>query len=513
MQRRSVLVMLFVLTGGIALGAVLMQQYQQRHPAPGLASGDALVNAVTPATAQAAPLPLPESSTIADVAARVTPSVVSIFSKKEIKVPDYMRYPYGSSPFHRFFGVPPGFGPDQEGQTPGPGPGQGGELFQQGLGSGVIVSADGLILTNNHVVEQADEIKVELSDERQFEAEVVGTDPKSDIAVIRVKQKNLPAIAVADSSKVRVGDVVLAVGSPFGLTHSVTMGIISATGRANVGIIEGGYEDFLQTDAAINPGNSGGALINMQGELVGINTAIASRSGGYQGIGFAIPSSMAIGIRDALLKHGRVIRGWLGVAIQNLTPELAENMGVKARQGVLISDVSQGSPAAKAGLKRGDIVLKIDGQATNEVSDLRNLIAMKGKSAQVKLGLLRDNREREIAVELAELIDEQATIGATPAEGKQEQGLLSGLTVRNLDPATRKKNELSPDVNGVLVTEVGPRSPAARSGLRPGDVVLEVNRKPTPDVAAFKQAATGAGQRVLLLVDRGGNTIFLALAR
>ncbi|MBN2358175.1 MAG: DegQ family serine endoprotease [Deltaproteobacteria bacterium] len=509
MNRKNALAMFVVLMGGIAVGAVLMQHLDSRAPGAGATAGDALVNAVAPAIAVAAPLPLPEGSAIAEVADRVTPSVVSVFSKKEIKVPDYMQFPFGGSPFHRFFGIPPGMEPDLGQPAPGPG----GGWFQQGLGSGVIISADGLILTNNHVVAQADEIKVELSDERQLEAEVVGTDPKSDIAVIRVKEKNLPAIAVADSSRVRVGEVVLAIGSPFGLSHSVTMGIISAIGRANVGIIEGGYEDFLQTDAAINPGNSGGALVNMRGELVGINTAIASRSGGYQGIGFAIPSSMAMSVKDSLLKHGRVIRGWLGVAIQNLTPELAENMGVKARHGVLISDVTRESPAQKSGLRRGDIVLKIDGKATNEVSELRNLIAMKGKGATVRLSVLRDNREREIAVELGELVDDQAAVGTAPAEGKQEQGLLSGLTVRNLDPATRRKHDLPAETRGVLVTEVRSRSPAARSGLRPGDIVVEVNRSPTPDVEAFRKAAASADQRVLLLIDRDGNTIFLALSR
>ncbi|MFH1808615.1 MAG: DegQ family serine endoprotease [Pseudomonadota bacterium] len=499
MRRNRPWLLVIVLLGGVGVGSLLTQQLQSRHPAQ-TPPGDAVVQALAPSVARAAPLPFPDSSSIADVAERVTPSVVSVFSEKELRLPEGMVHPFADPFFRRFFGEPPQGGQDR----PMP--------KQQGLGSGVIVSSDGVILTNNHVVEAADTIRVGFSDGSDAEAEVVGTDPKSDLAVIRVKKKGLPSIAVADSAKARVGDVVLAIGNPFGLTHSVTLGIISATGRANMGITD--YENFLQTDAAINPGNSGGALVNLRGELVGINTAIASRSGGYQGIGFAIPSSMAVGIKDSILTNGRVIRGWLGVAIQNLTDELAETMSLKKKAGVLVSDVVKGSPADKAGVARGDVVTQVDGIDTNDASQLRNLIAQKGKNVRTRLSVLRDGKPRSIDVMLGELPDDDGTpVASKPGETQGESGLFEGVTVRNLDGPTRKRANLPPEVKGVLVSEVSRTSPAAEYGLRPGDVIVEINRTPTPDVGSFKKAAAKQGKRVLLLVYRDGSTIFLAIRR
>ena len=275
----------------------------------------------------------------------------------------------------------------------------------QGLGSGVIVSRDGLILTNNHVIESADEIIVSLSDGQKFKAKVVGTDPKSDLAVLRLQDspKNLKAMRFGDSSKLRLGEFVMAIGNPFGLSGSVTLGIVSAKGRANIGIVD--YEDFIQTDAAINPGNSGGALVNMRGELVGINTAILSRSGGYQGIGFSIPTNMVKPIMDSLVKNGRVRRGWLGVVITDVTPDVSKRLGMKRTKGVMIRDVQPGSPAAKAGLKRGDVVLTITGAEVNTSSRLRNLVALAGADESVTFRIFREGAVSEVKVRLGELPD------------------------------------------------------------------------------------------------------------
>ncbi len=508
MGHRSRLFSLVVLLGGIAIGALLTQQLRQPSgAASSLPPGqpDALVEALVPAQARAQRLGLGQDASIADVAARVTPSVVSVFSEKEVRVPEGMQHPFYSDPFfRRFFGAPQ----QRRGQGRRPTP------KQHGLGSGVVISADGIILTNNHVVEAADTIRVGFSDGREVVAEVVGSDPKSDVAVLRVKAKNLPALAIADSSASRVGDVVLAVGNPFGLSHSVTMGIISAKGRANMGITD--YEDFIQTDAAINPGNSGGALVNMRGELVGINTAIASRSGGYQGIGFAIPSNMAITIKSSILKHGRMVRGWLGVAIQNVNEDLAEALEIQRHSGVLISDVIEGAPAAQAGLKRGDLIVAVDGTETRDASQLRNVIAGKGRGARTKVKVLREGKPRSFTVTLGELPEEGAPLasgGGGSEELSEEQGLFAGLSVVELDRNTRRQQGIPAEVRGVLVSQLAPGSQAAEYGLRRGDVIVEINRRPTADLKAFRKAAKAKGKRVLLLVYREGSTIFLAIRR
>jgi len=366
---------------------------------------------------------LPGGQSIADVAAKVTPSVVNVFSEKvsQAATPDLS--PFFSDPFFHFFF-------DQPGRSFRDAP----RRREQSLGSGVIVGADGVIVTNNHVVAQAEKIRVALKDGRELEAKLVGSDPKSDVAVLRVDAKDLPAIAVADSSKIRVGDLVLAIGNPFGIGQTVTMGIISAVGRANIGITD--YEDFIQTDAAINPGNSGGALVTMDGLLVGINTAIVSRSGGYQGIGFAIPSNMAMQVKDSILKHGKVIRGWLGVAIQDVTEELSKSLEVPARSGVLVSDVTPDSPAAKAGLKRGDVITAIDGVKTTDSAHLRNLVALAGKGKKVKVDLLREGKEKSFEVTLGEQPADGTSAGLG-GEGTEDTGLFAGVSVQELDPAAR----------------------------------------------------------------------------
>jgi serine protease Do len=444
---------------------------------------------------------LPGGQSIADVAAKVTPSVVNVLSEKASRstAPDLS--PFFSDPFFNF-----NFFFDQPGRSFREAP----LRREQSLGSGVIVSADGVIITNNHVVAQAEKIRVALKDGRELEAKLVGSDPKSDVAVLRVDAKDLPAIAVADSSKIRIGDLVLAIGNPFGIGQTVTMGIISAVGRANIGITD--YEDFIQTDAAINPGNSGGALVNMDGQLVGINTAIVSRSGGYQGIGFAIPSNMAMQVKDAILQHGKVIRGWLGVAIQDVTEELSKSLDVPAKSGVLISDVTPGSPAANAGLKRGDVITSIDGVKTTDSAHLRNLVALAGKGKKVKVELLRDGKAKSVEVTLGEQ-PADGSVAGPGGEQAEDSSLFAGVSVQEIDAATRSRLRIPPNVRGILVARVDPQSPAASMGLRPGDVIVEVNRIETPSVDAFRKATRQSERRALVLVYRDGVTIFMSLSR
>jgi len=424
---------------------------------------------------------LPGGRSIADVADQVTPSVVSILSER----------PVHPLPLYDF---------DL--------PGRGAPLAREySLGSGVIVSSDGVIVTSSHVVAQADKIRIALKDGRTLVAKLVGADPKTDVAVLRVGAKDLTPIRVADSSRLRTGDVVLAIGNPFGVGQTVTMGIVSAVGRSNIGITA--YDDFIQTDAAINPGNSGGALVDMQGQLVGINTAIISRTGGYQGIGFAIPSRMATQIKDSLLQHGRVVRGWLGVAVQDLTEDLARTLAVAPRSGVLISDVTPNSPAAKARLERGDVITAIDGVKTVDSTQLRNLIAMTAQGTKLRLDVRRHDRTRSVEVVVGEQPDDRA-----PARPQQPEdaGLFANVTVRDLDATLRARLRVPKDLRGVVVTEIAPGSLAASMGLRAGDVIMEVNRTATPSVKAFREAARTSQRQALALVYRDGATIFLSFS-
>jgi serine protease Do len=461
------------------------------------ASGQTDAAAEVTNSARAAVL-LPGGHSIADVAAKVTPSVVNVFSEKKAPAPDDLS-PFFSNPFFNFFFDQPGRGFREAPRR-----------REQSLGSGVILSSDGVIVTNNHVVAQAEKIRVALKDGREFDAKIVGSDPKSDVAVLRVDAKDLPAIAVADSTKIRIGELVLAIGNPFGIGQTVTMGIISAVGRANMGITD--YEDFIQTDAAINPGNSGGALVTMNGQLVGINTAIVSRTGGYQGVGFAIPSNMVVQVKDSILRDGKVIRGWLGVAIQDLTEDLSKSLGVPARAGVLVSDVTPDSPAARAGIQRGDVITKIDGTATSDSAHLRNLIAQAGKGKRVRIDVRRSSNEKSFEVTLGELPVDGAAPGQT-APLAEDAGLFAGVTVQELDASTRARMRVPPTVRGVLVAGVDAQSPAVGLGLRPGDIIVEVNRTETPSVEAFRRAARQSEGSALVLVYRDGVTVFMSLSR
>jgi len=426
---------------------------------------------------------------IADVTERALPSVVNIALKKVGRAQAPQMFPF-------FFGPPQ-------------------DRVEQGMGSGVIVSADGTILTNNHVVSEATEIKVTTYDRREFTAKVVGTDPKSDLAVIKVQGDvtGLKPIPFGDSSRLRLGDVVLAIGNPFGVGQTVTMGIVSAKGRADLGIVD--YEDFIQTDAAINPGNSGGALVNMEGQLVGINTAILSRSGGSQGIGFAIPTNMALPIMESLKKDGRVVRGWLGVGIQEVDAELASAMKLPVSNGVVLSDVRPGTPAARAGLKRGDVVVKLDGRPITSAGQFRNAVASTGAKHRVMLDIYRDGKTQSIGVELGEMPNDNALAGGGPQgpSGSGNTSVLDGISLETITPEHRRAFDISSDVQGMVVTGVDPRSAAARAGLRPGDVLLEVDRKPVTTPKQLQDAYTKAKGNVLLLINRRGSTVYVVVRR
>ena len=420
------------------------------------------------------------------------PAVVNIHSSKVVKPQGHGQMsPFFNDPFFRqFFG-------DQFGQGMEPRAER-----EQSLGSGVIVSADGTILTNNHVVDGASDIKVYLSDKREFQAKVVGTDPKTDIAVLKIDAKNLPTLPLGDSSQVQVGDLVFAIGEPYGLGGTATMGIVSATGRGGLGIES--YEDFIQTDASINPGNSGGAMIDIHGNLVGVNTAIlAGNSGGNQGIGFAIPINMARKVMDQILAHGKVVRGYLGVYIQDVTPELAKQFGLSQGGGVLIGEVSADTPAAKAGLKKGDIILKLNGQTVDSRNSLQVQISQTPPDTPVKMQIWRDGKTQDFTVKLGELPEKAEKMG--PGEGTE--GALEGIEVQNLTPDIAQQLNVPAGTHGVVVSSVDDSSAAAAAGIQRGDIIQEVNHRAVNNVDEFKQAISGAGnQPVLLLVNHGGIT-------
>jgi serine protease Do len=428
------------------------------------------------------------------VVKEVSPSVVNVRVSKEVKM---KQPPGGGSPFD-FFGESP-FGKFFEWP-------EGEDFLQQGSGSGVIVSKDGYILTNNHVIEGADEITVVYGEGDRYDAKVVGTDPRTDLAVIKIEGKEFPAAKLGDSDKIEVGEWVLAVGNPFELQNTVTAGIISARGRSNVGLAE--YEDFVQTDAAINPGNSGGPLVNLNGEVVGINTAIATQTGGNMGIGFAIPINMAKKVMAELIKTGKVTRGWLGVYIQPVTPELKNQFKLKSTDGAIVADVNGGGPAEKAGLKRGDVIVEYQGEKIEDTNHLRNLVAATEVGATADVKVIRDGREKTVKVKIGELPEKEGAIGRQFGEGPERD---VGFSVGNLTPSVRKQLGLPDNQEGVVVRDVKKTSDAFLKGLREGDVILEVNRVPVSGVGEFNStiARVEAGDEVLLLVITGGHTRYV----
>src|SRR3984885_3727664 len=433
-----------------------------------------------------------EGSSFAPIVKKVAPSVVKI--SVTMKGSENPLANSDQDFFRRFFGE------DGNRQM---NPGRLHAPAEHGLGSGVIISADGYILTNNHVVNNATEIQVALNDGRQFTAKVIGSDPKTDVALIRIKADNLPALTLADSDKIEVGDVVLAIGNPFGIGQTVTKGIVSAKDRTTSGEMD---EDFIQTDAAINPGNSGGALVDTEGRLVGINSAILTHSGGNQGIGFAVPSNLCRWVMDSLVKNGRVERGFLGVMIQNLTPDLAKAFKLDRMTGALVGDVSPGSPADKAGIKSGDVITQLNGQPIEDASQLKLRVAESSPGSNVQFGVNRNGEVKTFDVTLGNL-PENKLAKSDDGSGNARAEALAGVGVADLDQKTRTEMNIPEQVQGAVITEVAPDSAAYQAGLRPGDVITELDRKPVKNAQdAIADTEKPAGNQTLVKVwTKGGN--------
>lgn len=437
------------------------------------------------------------------IAESATPSVVTIYTETTVDRPSMFPPGLFSGPFADFFGRP----------GPGQGNGDGGSAkeVRRGLGSGVVVGADGYILTSNHVIDGADTISITTWDNRKIPAKVVGKDPRTDIAVVKVESTGLKPIPIGDSDRLRVGEWVLAIGSPLreNLARTVTQGIVSAKGRANVGLAD--YEDFIQTDAAINPGNSGGALVNIDGELVGINTAIASRTGGFEGIGFAVPSNMARKVLNELIAKGKVTRGYLGVTIQDIDEDLASGLRIRPHEGVLVGTVIADGPAAKAGIRTGDVILEINGRKVSGSVGLRNAIAVQSPGSVATLRISRDGAARTVSVRLEEQPDKSAAALPAGPAARIDSKLL-GFAASTLDEHLAVRLRLKADLNRTVVTEVQATGQAYRAGLRRGDIILSVDRRPVGSLADFGTAVKGKkqGDMLVLLVERSGNRIYFA---
>jgi len=432
----------------------------------------------------------------ANVVDRVAPAVVTIRSSKRVRTAQ--QFPFFDDPFfQQFFG----------GRTPR---GGGQSEVEHALGSGVLVRADGHILTNHHVVDGAEDIKVDLTSRQTYSATLVGSDAPSDLAVLKISAGGLPTLQLGNSDQVRVGDVVLAVGNPLGVGETVTEGIISAKGRAT-GLSNGSFEDFLQTDAPINQGNSGGALVNTRGELIGINSQILSNNGGNIGIGFAIPSNMARNVLDQLVSKGKVARGMLGVGIQQVTSDLAQSMGLKGVRGVLVNSVTSGGPADKAGVKTGDVILQLNGKDIGDSNSFRNEIAGTPPGTEVTLAIQRGSTEQRVRARLGELTPENAR-STGQGGGDQGGGGRLGITVAPLTPDLASQLHLPRGTQGVAIQSVDPNGPAAQAGLRAGDVIQQVNRQPVLSPEDIRGLLGKSGDRPpLLLINRGGQTIFVAV--
>ncbi len=450
-------------------------------------AGASAIPDLAPPTRDVGAAELPASGTFAPLVKRVAPAVVSIQSERTAK---QVEMPQGY-PFDFFFGPN---GPQRDAP----------EQHQKALGSGVIVSPDGYIMTNNHVIEDADKVEVMLSDERTLKAKVVGADPKTDVAVLKIDATNLPTLELGNSDTVEVGDIVLAIGNPFGIGQTVTMGIVGATSRA-FGIMarSGGYEDFIQTDAAINPGNSGGALINTHGQVIGINTAILSQSGGNNGVGFAVPINLAHGIMRQLVDTGHVTRGYMGVQIGDVDAQMAKLLDLPDAHGAVVSSVEGGGPADTAGFKRYDVIRKIDGDPIRDSRELRLKVAGMPPGRKIDVSVLRDGKDMSLPITLGTFPEEEQKT----AEAAPEEGAMGGVEVEALSPEMAGRLQLAPTVQGVVVTRVASGTPAAEAGLAPGDVIQEVNKKPVDSVAGYRSAVNKTeGDAVLLLVYRRGSS-------
>jgi serine protease Do len=469
----------------------------------------AIVCAETGAYSASAQEPTPAQTrqglvtTFAPIVEKVAPSVVTVFTTQTVSR-GLTTYPFGDDTLRQFFG----------GQTPQ----RQGKQTLQGLGSGVIVSPDGYILTANHVVSGAEEIMIGFgTDLRKYKAKKVGTDPGTDVALLKIDEKNLPGITFADSEKALAGDIVLAIGNPFGLRQTVTMGIISAVGRGGVGIVD--YENFIQTDAAINMGNSGGALVDTEGRLLGINTAIFSRSGGNQGIGFAIPANLARDVMQSLREKGRVVRGYMGASVQTLTPELAEAMKLKGQlAGALVGEVTPKSPAEKAGIKTGDVITAANGKKISDSRELRLMIGSMAPGSKAQIDVNREGQSKDLNIELAEMpagVSEEGGPEATPEESAQPEKatVFGGVAVADIIDDVRTALNLSKDIHGAVIADIDADSPAAKAGLREGDVIQEVNKQPVrnaKDLVAISKKLK-PNEKILIRVWSQGRSGFVAL--
>ncbi len=451
--------------------------------------------APAPAAAAASPVlagGLPSYSGIVD---QVAPAVVTIRVEKRLAAQPTMALP---DELERFFG--------QRFRSRPEGPG-----VARGLGSGVIIRPDGYILTNHHVVADAERVVVDLSDGRSAVAKVAGVDPPSDLALLKIEDTGLPTVPFGDADRVKVGDVVLAFGNPLGVGQTVTMGIVSAKGRAT-GVGDGGYEDFLQTDAPINQGNSGGALVNLRGELVGINSQILTPSGGNIGLGFAIPSTMARAVADQLMHDGTVRRGMLGVTVQPLTPDMAESLGLGVARGAIVSAVEPGSPAERAGIRQGDVISETEGRPVRDANALRNQVAATKPGSELSLTVLRNGKPEHLTARIAERPqDRQAAAKSGGADGGAEEGRM-GLAVQPLTPSLARQLGVSPEESGVVVTDVDPNGAGAAAGVREGDVIKRVNGRAVASIAELRTAlASNPGRPALVLLNREGQDVFVAL--
>lgn len=489
-----------IMVGMAVLGTVFFVGSQSFVPFPATGS----TASTTTVAAPAGTLP---ANGFTEVAKAVTPAVVNITTVIGDKISGRSGQNDLRDRMEEFFGGPNGpLGPKFRGpQGPQGEPPRG--FHGGGQGSGVIVSPDGYVLTNNHVIDSAREVTVTLPDKREFPGKIVGTDPKTDLAVVKIDAKNLPTIPWGDASKLQVGEYVLAVGNPFGLNSTVTLGIVSALGRGRMGITQ--YEDFIQTDAAINPGNSGGALVNTRGELVGINTAIFSQSGGYQGVGFAVPTSMGQPIYESLLTHGKVVRGYLGIGIQDLNQDLAKSFGVPNGKGALVSDVKEDSPADHAGLQQGDVITSYQAAPVEDAVALQRLVTKTTVGAKVPMKVLRDGHEKEITVTIGE---QPGDPKIAKADGEVKEYAFAGVAVQDLDRDTAKELGIKGKAQGVVVTSVEPDSAADKAGLVPGDVIREINRQPVKSAKEFEKVSSAVkkGENVLILINRRGASLFLS---
>jgi serine protease Do len=440
------------------------------------------------------------------IAAHVKPAVVSVFSERAITVQNnQIPSPFGNDPFFRqFFGnqAPQQMVPSQPKQY---------KQEERGMGSGMIIDEDGHVLTNYHVVRGEDHLQVQLADKRQYDADVVSTDPKTDVAIIQLKgdyPKDLPTVQLGDSDALRSGDLVMAVGAPFGFQQTVTTGIISATGRSNVGIEA--FEDFLQTDCPINPGNSGGPLVNMEGQVIGMNTAIATSVGQFAGVGFSIPVNLIKTMLPTLVKGGTITRGMLGVEIQDVTKDLADQFGLPNTNGALVSQVVPDSPAEKAGIKPGDVIVEFAGKSVTDTTQLRNLVAATSPGTKTPLKVFRDGETLTLTVDIGVLAN-AAPGSSTPSETHSNELAKLGLTVQQLTPDLANQLGIQ-EQKGVVITEVEPGTPASLAGLQPGDIITQVNRQSVTNVDELQSALSKNKKDALFLINRKGQSLFVVLS-